>query len=276
MAKVRDRKRLGNMPTSGVVASEHEEATKKTTEQAAAVLCAAILERGKPAWDEWLPSSLVELWEAVALSCDIAPSEIAPSEIQAGKTFSRLGIEFAWLESDLNRMKVAAEHKLRANAIDLLQSDAVKNAVLPSLLTIPTKFYKRLRIAQRHLGMGIRVVKTPDDDKTPKHRQTINLTEFAAWAEGLRNPWALPAEFPRPKVEEQKPTVADKPLLTRERDTLLKIILGLAAAHGIPLGDPWIAAQRIEGFTKKAGRRVAARTIEEHLNKAAILPEDKD
>jgi hypothetical protein len=154
--------------------------------------------------------------------------------------------------------------------IDPRQIDMNNEGRAPDL----AQFWQRLQVAEANQDGHLKAEKQPYNGFQDLWK--VDLEVFAAWAESLRARWELPAEFPRPKVEEQKPTVADKPLLTRERDTLLKIILGLAAAHGIPLGDPWIAAQRIEGFTKKAGRRVAARTIEEHLNKAAILPEDKD
>jgi hypothetical protein len=154
--------------------------------------------------------------------------------------------------------------------IDPRQIDVYNEQDKPDL----AQFYKRLDIAEANQGGHLKAEKQPCEGFQDFWK--VDLEVFAAWVKGLRPPWELPAEFPGPKVEEQKPTVADKPLLTRERDTLLKIILGLAKAHGIPLGDPWIAAQKIEGFTKKAGRRVAARTIEEHLNKASLLPEDQD
>ncbi len=62
----------------------------------------------------------------------------------------------------------------------------------------------------------------------------------------------------------------EKPLATRERDTLLTIIAALAKAAKVPLDDysqPGKAAGYIEGLTAELGARVSKRAIENHLKK---------
>jgi hypothetical protein len=131
-------------------------------------------------------------------------------------------------------------------------------------------YYHRLMQAGSALGIGLKPVKMDPQ----KRCSPVRLVDFAAWFLGMKPPLLppLPDEFPRPAPDRR--TAADKPLRTRERDTLLKIILALAKAHNIPLDDPWSAAQRIEDLTRKAGHRVAARTIAGHLKKTANLIED--
>jgi len=62
----------------------------------------------------------------------------------------------------------------------------------------------------------------------------------------------------------------EKPLSTRERDTLLTIIAALAKAAKVPLDDyskPGKAAGYIEGLTDEFGAHVSKRAIEDHLKK---------
>ena len=59
----------------------------------------------------------------------------------------------------------------------------------------------------------------------------------------------------------------EKPLTTRERDTLLTIIAALAKAAKINIQDAGKAALYIEGLTAELGARVSKRAIEEHLKR---------
>ena len=59
----------------------------------------------------------------------------------------------------------------------------------------------------------------------------------------------------------------DKPLSTRERDTLLTIIAALAKGAKINIHPPGKAAGFIEGLTAEFGTRVSKRAIEDHLKK---------
>ena len=59
----------------------------------------------------------------------------------------------------------------------------------------------------------------------------------------------------------------EKPLATRERDTLLTIIAALAKAAKINIQDAGKAALYIEGLTAELGARVSKRAIEEHLKR---------
>ncbi|OSZ75917.1 hypothetical protein CAP37_11295 [Hydrogenophaga sp. IBVHS1] len=60
---------------------------------------------------------------------------------------------------------------------------------------------------------------------------------------------------------------AEKPLLTRERDTLLTIIAALAQEANIKISTPSKAAVVIEDLTVRMGAPVSKRAIEEHLKK---------
>lgn len=70
-------------------------------------------------------------------------------------------------------------------------------------------------------------------------------------------------------VDDTPPTM-EKPLTSRERDTLLTIIAVLAKAAKVPLDDyrkPGKAAGYIEGLTDEFGAHVSKRAIEDHLKK---------
>jgi hypothetical protein len=67
----------------------------------------------------------------------------------------------------------------------------------------------------------------------------------------------------------------DKPLGKRERDTLLVIIAALAEMAKLNLNTPSAAAAAIESKTVEMGARVAARTIENHLNSVREAREDR-
>ena len=64
-----------------------------------------------------------------------------------------------------------------------------------------------------------------------------------------------------------EPINAEKPLTSRERDTLLTIIAALAKEAGINIDSPGKPAGFIEGLTAELGARVSKRAIEDHLKK---------
>ena len=65
----------------------------------------------------------------------------------------------------------------------------------------------------------------------------------------------------------QVPTSAEKPLGTRERNTLLTIIAVLAKAAKIDIDQTGKAAGFIEGLSDEFGAHVSKRSIENHLKK---------
>jgi hypothetical protein len=67
----------------------------------------------------------------------------------------------------------------------------------------------------------------------------------------------------------------DKPLEKRERTTLLIMIAALARLAKIDIAKPSKAATSIESVTALMGARVAARTIEGHLNRVAEVIEER-
>ncbi|MDD2809282.1 hypothetical protein [Rhodoferax sp.] len=71
---------------------------------------------------------------------------------------------------------------------------------------------------------------------------------------------------PPPTVVPTEPTI-EKPLLTRERDTLLTIIAALAKEAKLQIDQPGKTALYIEGLTNEMGSPVSKRAIEEHLKK---------
>lgn len=133
-----------------------------------------------------------------------------------------------------------------------------------------------------------------------ERKYTVKLWEFAKWAEGMG--WALPDEFPRsapvplqanatgmrlpaeavelggklasiskevlPSPAADSVADVDGPLTTRERKTLLRVIVALATKQGIDLKHPGTAAAKIEKATEAIGHRVAARTIQEVILRA--------
>lgn len=66
-------------------------------------------------------------------------------------------------------------------------------------------------------------------------------------------------------VESLAPPLEDRPIGTRERDTLLTIIAALAKEAKIDLGTPSKAASLIEGMAAQLGAPVSKRAIEDHL-----------
>ncbi len=152
--------------------------------------------------------------------------------------------------------------------IDPGEIDFYNEAQAPDLV----QFYKRLLIAEANLGGSLKATKQPYNGIQDAWK--IDLEVFSAWAERLRPPWELPAEFPRPESDDRKPAAKDKPLATKERDVLLRIILGLTKDKGINLGDPWSAAGTIVKLAEKARHRVSQKAVFDHLKRAENLVEN--
>lgn len=74
--------------------------------------------------------------------------------------------------------------------------------------------------------------------------------------------------LPAPPSEHIRQVDEDKPLLTRERQTLLTIIAAMAVKGlNLNIDQPGKAAGYIEGLTDQLGAHVSKRAIEEHLKK---------
>jgi hypothetical protein len=68
-----------------------------------------------------------------------------------------------------------------------------------------------------------------------------------------------------PATNDAEPMESDKPLSTRERNTLLVIIAALAKEAKIEISKPSKAAIQIEELTEKMGVRVDHTTIESKI-----------
>jgi hypothetical protein len=187
----------------------------------------------KPNWEKWRHVPNTKIWEAVALSLNIDPWEVRPASgrIPGGPLIFDEGQEF-------NDRIFVVDRNLATGAGPTPQIAAVDDP--PSCV--------------------------------------VSLCEFATWAHSLG--WDVPLEFAALLRAEQDgvrdeaevkakivmPKVAkEKPLGTRERDTLRTIIAALANAAKTDLSKPFKAAGQIEAMTIKIGARVSARAIENHL-----------
>ena len=116
----------------------------------------------RPNWKKWGAIDQVELWQAVALACDVAPERLAlthPDHFEKGPVF--------WY--DITHDEVPA-------------------------------FDDRLDIARSHVGtslVALRVNGGPD--LRLRCFSTVRLADFARWAIG--EGWELPVEFPRSKED---------------------------------------------------------------------------
>ena len=162
---------------------------------------------GRADWDMWRHMLIVTLRQAVALSLDIDPDTLdfdAEYRLTPG-----LWEEAVLLfDNDPDVQDVYAEHK---------KWRRIANA----------EYKKRWRIARAHLAAGktLRLVSGVIDSPGA----TVNLPEFGAWALSLG--WSLPADFPRADAAQPTPKAAkrrDLELSTRERETLLKLVIGMA------------------------------------------------
>lgn len=74
-------------------------------------------------------------------------------------------------------------------------------------------------------------------------------------------------EIPPPPTTVPTELAIEKPLGTRERDTLLTIIAVLAKEAKLQIDQPGKTALYIEGLTNELGAPVSKRAIEDHLKK---------
>jgi len=155
----------------------------------------------KPNWNKWRHVPNAKIWEAVALSLDIEPSKVEHSST-------------SWM---------AEQHMFEESE----------------------EFDDRIFVAGRNLGGGGLTPKVLSmDDRSDS---IVSLSEFAAWSLSIN--WNVPPKFAelaagaptatdlgRPPAlstkshAQQKPEAAGKDLRTKERGTLLKLILGMALA----------------------------------------------
>ena len=78
---------------------------------------------------------------------------------------------------------------------------------------------------------------------------------------------SLGPEEQQPSKPDDATDTLDKPLMTRERATLLTIIAALARAADIDILKASKAGDTIEALTVELGARVSARAIEDHLKR---------
>ena len=137
---------------------------------------------------------------------------------------------------------------------------------------------RKLReVAFNHAGDSL-PARDSDDSYAPRSDLHVDLPVFAEWAADMEAKFPLwenlPAEL-RQLVQPKLPPRKDTELRTRERDTLLKIIIALAEYQKIDVDEPYKAATVIEPLTIQAGLRVAERTIGDFLAKARRLTENR-
>lgn len=92
-----------------------------------------------------------------------------------------------------------------------------------------------------------------------------DLIEWASTEDAQEMHETKQADPPEPEVPTE-PAI-ERPLGTRERDTLLTIIAALAKEARLQIDQPGKAALFIEGLTNQLGSPVSKRAIEEHLKK---------
>lgn len=115
----------------------------------------------------------------------------------------------------------------------------IRGNVLPRDLDAELK--RRESIAKSHLGSTLQAHVTDTDRYYGVSQATgVRLTEFRAWGESLPAPFTFPDEFPKAAKPEPAASIAsqpaqEKPLNTRERNNILRIIRALDAMNPKPL-----------------------------------------
>lgn len=171
----------------------------------------------KPNWEAWKSVTDTRLWCAVALACDLDPSNFQLFDAP-----------------ELNRR-----------------------------FTHPTKSFEALlERAKINTGPG-GMLKLRSEDTIEESE--VSLSNFRKWAKSIGV--NLPHGFPGKLAAKEPHLEEEKPLGERERATLLTLIAALAHEAGIDIAKPSKAAGLIEGLTLRIEKRIAARTIEEHLKR---------
>ncbi len=136
----------------------------------------------------------------------------------------------------------------------------------------PKQFTDRLLVAERNLTSGqLRALSIIMGRPT---QCTISLSQFATWA--LSIGWDIPPELARMAKTEstsctEEASVVEKPLTTRERNNVARVIAALTQAAKIDLSDPYKAAKAIEALTEQLDARVSDDTIVKWLKEAAAV-----
>lgn len=132
------------------------------------------------------------------------------------------------------------------------------------------EFSDRLLVAQRNLTSGNLMAR--HYNSASPNVCSVSLGEFSVWA--LSIGWTLPPVLTKigesvgaNKVQQPPPT--EKPLGTRERNTIARIIAALTSMAKVDLSEPHKAAGAIEAETARLGIQVSDDTIAKWLNEAA-------
>lgn len=194
-------------------------------------------------WDFWCQKINARLWEAIALSVDIDPRQGA-----IGLDREKEGLTFSGDEISLEDLALLAD---------------------------------RTAIALDHLGATLAPSALSLSDPT---QHSVRLKDFAAWAAYMK--WSpFPERFAamadsqsindfskrlvmltsQKENAERQPKSVEKPLGTRERNTLLVLIASLAKLANLDLSKPSKAAAVIAQASEQIGAPVDVRTIENHL-----------
>lgn len=198
----------------------------------------------QPTWHLWSGNPIVELYEAVALSCNIDPE----ATLSTGEYYTS--------EVDLyeDRLAVAKRHfPARRYPDGVPLADFVAWAIRmatrsPTWTDLPEEFTKLVR----------------------EEPASVDATKPAAEDN------SVPTRKPK-SVHGRKPSAEDGPGNSRQRNNLCRIIVALAKTSGFDIvNDIMNTAGEIEARTTKAGHRVPARTAEYFLNMARDLVEDEN
>jgi hypothetical protein len=122
------------------------------------------------------------------------------------------------------------------------------------------------------------------DGAADGERTVVKVADFSTWAIGMG--WKLPDEFPQPNAAAAYPVAPeelqigggeDKPLGTTERNTLLKLVIGMAIkGYGYdPQAKRSDIPKSIENDLVQLGIAITDDTVRKWLNEAAnaVLPQ---
>lgn len=118
----------------------------------------------------------------------------------------------------------------------------VKQNALPQELKAELR--RRESIAKSHLGRDLPSYETDADSYYGRGQATgVRLAEFHSWAESLPTPFTFPDGFPKevpsgPAAPVAKKPIQDKPMATKERNSLLRIIRALDVMAELPDRGP--------------------------------------
>lgn len=138
------------------------------------------------------------------------------------------------------------------NADELIQISEYRNERME-------EFRRRVHVTTSCILAGeLKVLHSAEGLNTPVDRIIVNSADFAALASAKS--WALPMPL-------KQRDASDKPLNTRERNTLLTIIAALCKEAKIDYTKHAKAAGLIEGVAAEMGVSISETAIENHLKK---------